>query len=226
MNARESILAAGGHAESREVLLIPGPVADGLGAQCLAALALDSGLPIMALHPSRYHAGRVFDPEGRALGKLERADVESILDRARSSLAGYAAEREGGPAMDSNRGEVLTGIGRAHWASYLVNGDDSGIDPREREAANRFAAWLCGDTGTLVSCSDESFYGRPDGEPGALPGDCLEYVAIGMVTESTLAAARLRPGMFAGAKGKRTRAQWEADAVAALRRGPPPVQIT
>lgn len=38
-------------------------------------------------------------------------------------------------------------------------------------------------------------------------------------------AARLRPGMYAGEQGARTREQWEADAIAALHYGPAGVQM-
>ena len=32
--------------------------------------------------------------------------------------------------------------GAAHWASYLVNGDSSGLDPQEIELADKWAAAL------------------------------------------------------------------------------------
>ena len=69
----------------------------------------------------------------------------------------------------------VTGIGRAAWAAYLINGDDSGLEESERLEADSFVAWL---GGLPVDCSAESFFARPDGLPGALPGDCLEYTAL------------------------------------------------
>lgn len=44
----------------------------------------------------------------------------------------------------------------AHWASYLLNGDASGISDADEHAVN---AWLdAHKLGTPVSCSDESWF--------------------------------------------------------------------
>ncbi len=68
----------------------------------------------------------------------------------------------------------VTGIGLACWASYLVNGDDSGISEEDKEAADRFVEVIGSN---IVSCGEESFFGTCD-VFGVLPGDCLEYTAL------------------------------------------------
>lgn len=46
----------------------------------------------------------------------------------------------------------------AHWASYLINGDASGMTDDEQAECDQ---WLTGlDGWSVVSCSDEQFFGR------------------------------------------------------------------
>lgn len=84
--------------------------------------------------------------------------------------------------------EVIHAIGYAHWASYLINGDRSGLDyydtpddpnagDREVAAADAFQKWL---GGCVVDAEGEPFYDRPDRAGGAsLPfGECVVYTAI------------------------------------------------
>ncbi len=60
----------------------------------------------------------------------------------------------------------------AYWASYLVNGDASGIDAEEQSAADAFLAtvpeWRC------ASCEGEPFFAHSNAA-GTLAGDCLDY---------------------------------------------------
>lgn len=76
------------------------------------------------------------------------------------------------------------GVGYAHWASYLINGDRSGLDisntPSNPDAGDRdvaqadaFAAWL---GGYICDVKGESFFATPDAG-GKLPGDCVYYIA-------------------------------------------------
>jgi hypothetical protein len=68
-----------------------------------------------------------------------------------------------------------TAKGSAYWASYLINGDASGINPEEQALAD---AWLEREGGSVVSCEDEPFfswfYGFHTGAD-CQGGDLLEY---------------------------------------------------
>lgn len=70
----------------------------------------------------------------------------------------------------------IKGVALSAWATYLVNGDDSGIDPEDRAMADRFAEWM---GGPIVSCDDAGFRWTHDASQfGALAGDCQEYTAL------------------------------------------------
>ena len=57
------------------------------------------------------------------------------------------------------------------WASYLVNGDSSGLEEREKAEADAFLAKE--GLRECCDCSAESFFShRPD---SGLAGDCLNY---------------------------------------------------
>ena len=63
----------------------------------------------------------------------------------------------------------------AYWASYLINGDASGLDDDEQAACDK---WLSRNPGAeIVDCSSEQFFSHSN-DAGTLPGDCLEYTAI------------------------------------------------
>lgn len=76
--------------------------------------------------------------------------------------------------------EILTATGAAAWASYLVNGDSSGLDAREIRLADAWAAREFPGA-HIVSCSDEArftwHYGLHTGDDCA-GGDVLEYTAL------------------------------------------------
>lgn len=63
----------------------------------------------------------------------------------------------------------------AYWASYLINGDASGIDEDDKAAADAFIAKhnLPGP----VSCSEESWFARSN-DASRLGGDVLEYTFL------------------------------------------------
>lgn len=71
--------------------------------------------------------------------------------------------------------ETTTFILPSYWASYLVNGDTSGLDDSEQADCDAFLKtvpeWRC------CSCEGESFFSHSN-DAGTLPGDCLEYVFI------------------------------------------------
>ena len=64
----------------------------------------------------------------------------------------------------------------SHWASYLVNGDASGIDDKEKAECDSFIAredledWTCADV------SDRTWFGAPD--CGGLRGDVALYTFV------------------------------------------------
>ncbi len=60
----------------------------------------------------------------------------------------------------------------AHWASYLINGDASGIDEADQLAADAFLSKhnLPGP----VSCSDEQWFAARN-DAGTLAGDVMTY---------------------------------------------------
>ncbi len=58
----------------------------------------------------------------------------------------------------------------AYWASYLINGDFSGLLHGEKEEIDSFIA----GKGNCVSCSDEQYY-KNSNDANNLSGDVLEY---------------------------------------------------
>jgi hypothetical protein len=68
---------------------------------------------------------------------------------------------------------VLTLTAPSHWASYLINSDDSGLNDRERFEVN---AWLDDHgLGMPVSCDDAGFLKDHDARRFALAADCQIY---------------------------------------------------
>lgn len=65
----------------------------------------------------------------------------------------------------------------ASWASYVINGDASGIEDDEVIVID---AWLNKvQPGIPTSCSDEQFFSwHNDGPTPNIGGDCLEYEFI------------------------------------------------
>jgi hypothetical protein len=70
---------------------------------------------------------------------------------------------------------LVNGIAPSAWASYLVNGDSSGIDDTEIAQANAFAAWL---GAPIVDCQYYGFKWTHDAvQFGAASADCHTYIA-------------------------------------------------
>lgn len=67
----------------------------------------------------------------------------------------------------------------SYWASYLINGDDSGIDDDDKTACDNFLAanpgWSC------IGCEEFGFFSNTN-DAGTLAGDCLEYDFISTAT--------------------------------------------
>lgn len=73
--------------------------------------------------------------------------------------------------------EPVTATAPSHWASYLINGDDSAMDEAEIAQADAFADWL---GGSIVGCEDAGFCHFHDGRHvGAdYAADCQTYTAL------------------------------------------------
>lgn len=73
--------------------------------------------------------------------------------------------------------EPVIGTAPSHWASYLINGDSSGLEPDEKAQADKFAQWL----GALpCGCEDAGFMRTHDAMRacGTLAADCQTYTAL------------------------------------------------
>jgi hypothetical protein len=78
--------------------------------------------------------------------------------------------------------EIRKITGAAYWASYIINGDASGLAPREKALCH---AWmrreLCPEE-SIVDCGEEShfswFYGLYTGDDSCSGGDVLEYTVL------------------------------------------------
>jgi len=76
--------------------------------------------------------------------------------------------------------KTTTFKGYAADASYYINNDSSGLDPAEKIAADAVISAMRADYGPgarIVSCGNETFFGRPD-YGAQLKGDCVEYSII------------------------------------------------
>lgn len=63
----------------------------------------------------------------------------------------------------------------AYWASYLINGDDSGIEAADKAAADKFLADH--NLPAPCSCSDESWFAW-NNDATLLGGDVMEYTFL------------------------------------------------
>lgn len=63
----------------------------------------------------------------------------------------------------------------AYWASYLINGDHSGLDPKDKLEADD---WLR-DHGNprILTCSDEASFAASN-DANHMGGDVLDYVTL------------------------------------------------
>lgn len=72
---------------------------------------------------------------------------------------------------------TITATAPSHWASYLINGDASGLDDDEKNACD---AWIAREgLGDPVDCSDAGFIRAHDAfREWPLASDCQEYTFI------------------------------------------------
>jgi len=76
--------------------------------------------------------------------------------------------------------KTATFKGYAADASYFINNDSSGLDTSEKIAADAVIAAMRADYGpgaSIVSCGNETFFGRPD-YGAQLKGNCVEYTIL------------------------------------------------
>lgn len=70
----------------------------------------------------------------------------------------------------------------SHWASYLVNGDHSGLSDAEKSQADRMILEVTKDIGNghCVDCEEEGFSWRHDFQhiAGRLGGDVSTYTFL------------------------------------------------
>jgi len=64
----------------------------------------------------------------------------------------------------------------AYWASYLINGDESGIESEDMFYCDEFLAKH--NLPSPVSCSEESWFAYHNDSNNRLAGDVLEYTFL------------------------------------------------
>jgi len=76
----------------------------------------------------------------------------------------------------TSRMTTFTATAPSAWASFLINGDASGIEADELRAAQEFADW---NGGTPVSCEDAGFIKYHDAyDFVGLAADCQTYTFL------------------------------------------------
>lgn len=78
----------------------------------------------------------------------------------------------GGMKTKFEAGHEVVKVLPAYWASYLINGDDSGLEPGEKAVVDKFLADQC--LPKPVSCTDEQYF-KWGNDATRLGGDVLEY---------------------------------------------------
>lgn len=64
-----------------------------------------------------------------------------------------------------------------YWASYIANGDDSGISAQDKQACDSFIESEGLKDWTFADCSEESHFAR-DNDATSIAGDVLEYTFV------------------------------------------------
>jgi hypothetical protein len=78
--------------------------------------------------------------------------------------------------------ETIEATAPASWASYLINGDASGIDDDDVALADRFAEYI---GAPIVDVSEDTFFSRYCDAPGVtLADDMATYSALLEIAES------------------------------------------
>ena len=72
--------------------------------------------------------------------------------------------------------KVIHLVAPSYWASYLINGDHSGLNAVEKLACDD---WIKSqNVGYPVTCDDAGFRWRHDADAFALAGDCQTYAFL------------------------------------------------
>ena len=77
--------------------------------------------------------------------------------------------------------EVIKLTGAAHWASYIINDNSSGLEPEEKALCDAWLERECGDRFLIVDCEEESrFTWSYDIHTGddCRGGNVIDYTAI------------------------------------------------
>lgn len=79
----------------------------------------------------------------------------------------------------------------AHWASAIVNGDESGMDDADSKAFTAWITWFQRECGTIITCSvfsDEPQFVKYHGatRQGVLAAMCHQYA---FTTDTSVEAA-------------------------------------
>lgn len=79
--------------------------------------------------------------------------------------------------------EPITATAPSYWASYLINGDASGLEDAERETADSFVAACLGGV-MPCDCEDAGFMWNHDAarnlprSPYVMAADCQSYTSL------------------------------------------------
>lgn len=138
----------------------------------LAARASEQGSP---MHVEAMQLADELDRQAAIDDKRydDSCKLQDIGKSAFESIAEMVAALE----CDYDRLEELRDAGitkvtaPSAWASYLINGDATGIDDREQEEADAMVAHI--GLGSPTDCDDAGFVSNPD--YGAYGGDCQTY---------------------------------------------------
>lgn len=74
--------------------------------------------------------------------------------------------------------QTMTVIAPSHWASALINGDESGLEPRDVKALARFLKRQGLHESACVDCEDYGFTQWHDASPECLACDCQTYTFL------------------------------------------------
>ncbi len=66
----------------------------------------------------------------------------------------------------------------SHWASYLINGDASGMSGEDLSQCNGWLEEEFGEAADAVDCEDAGFRWRHDASRHALAADCQTYTFL------------------------------------------------
>ncbi len=72
--------------------------------------------------------------------------------------------------------EPVTYTAPIYWASYIINGDHSGLEPDEKAACDKWLESI--GNPYAADCADAGFHWNHDANAFALAGDCATYTFL------------------------------------------------